>query len=198
MKRPDVTMLIQAYTQGVFPMAHEDEDWEVYWYQPDPRTIIPLDDRFHVSKNLAKTVRKGRFELRIDYDFERIMRECARPRDASPGLWISEDLVQSYVELHHAGFAHSIEAYLDDELVGGLYGVSIGGLFAGESMFHRVTDASKVCLVFLVEHMRDRGFTLLDTQFMTEHLRTFGAFEMPNSRYLERLKDAISIPCQFK
>ncbi len=197
MKRPSVENLLVAYTQGVFPMAQEDEDWEVYWYQPDPRTILPLDDAFHVSKTLAATVRKAPFEIRYSTVFEQVMRKCAEPRQDESGTWISEDLLQAYVELHNAGFAHSVEAFLDGELVGGLYGVTVGGLFAGESMFHRATDASKVCLVHLVEKLRKQGYLLHDTQFMTDHLRKFGAVEIPAAEYLKRVEIAVLKDCSF-
>ncbi len=197
MKRPSVENLLVAYTQGVFPMAQEDEDWEVYWYQPDPRTILPLDDSFHISKTLAATVRKAPFDIRFSTAFEAVMRKCAEPRQDDSGTWISEDLLQAYVELHRAGFAHSVEAFLDDELVGGLYGVTVGGLFAGESMFHRATDASKVCLVHLVERLRMQGYLLHDTQFMTDHLKKFGAQEISAAEYLDRVEVAVLKDCKF-
>ncbi len=197
MKSPTVENLLAAYSQGAFPMAQEEENWEVYWYQPDPRTILPLDEGFHVSKTLAATVRKNIFEIRFSTDFEGVMRKCAEPRGDDSGTWISEDLLQSYLELHRHGFAHSVEAYFEDELVGGLYGVSLGALFAGESMFHRKRDASKVCLVALVQRLRKQGYLLHDTQFMTDHLRRFGAKEIPNTIYLERLERAMQKNCTF-
>ncbi len=190
MKRPTVEMLLSAYSQGIFPMAHEDEDWEVYWYAPDPRAIFPFDE-FHVPRSLAKTIRQGKFEVRVDHDFEAVMRECAAPRPGQ-GLWISEQLIEAYVELHELGFAHSVETWQDGKLVGGLYGVSLRGLFAGESMFSRVADASKVALVYLVERLQERRFTLLDTQFMTDHLKRFGAREIPREEYEELLEVAMA------
>ena len=148
------------------------EDGEIGWFSPDPRGIIPLDT-FHVPARLARIVRSGRFEIRVDTAFESVMRACAeRPDD---GTWISEDIVQSYLALHRLGLAHSVEAWRRGALVGGLYGVHLGGAFFGESMFHRETDASKVALVALVDRMQRRGFALLDTQWVTPHLEQFGA-----------------------
>lgn len=196
LKRPTAEMLLSAYAQGIFPMAHAEDDWNIYWYAPDPRAIIPFEG-FHVSKTLARTVRKGLFEIRYDTAFEDVMRRCAAPRRAEDGTWISEGLLAAYVELHELGFAHSVEAWQDDELVGGLYGVTIGGLFAGESMFHTVTDASKVCLVHLVRRLEQRGFVLHDTQFMTPHLRRFGAIEISRYDYEARLKAALEVETTF-
>jgi len=189
-------MLLSAYAQGIFPMAHAEDDWEVYWYAPDPRAILPFDD-FHVSKTLGRTVRKQLFDIRIDTAFEEVMRACAAPRKDTDSTWISEDLIASYTRLHEMGFAHSVEAWQDDELVGGLYGVALRGLFAGESMFHRVTDASKVCLVHLVERLEEAGFLLHDIQFMTSHLARFGACEIPRFEYEARLRDALAVECNF-
>lgn len=195
MKRPSVDMLIRAYAQGIFPMAHEEHDWEVYWYAPDPRTIIPLDT-FHVPKRLGRTVRQGKFEIRYNSAFEQVMRECAKPRKGD-GIWISEDLIRAYTDLHHHGIAHSVETWQDGELVGGLYGVAIQGLFAGESMFSRATDASKVALVHLVERLKERGFVLLDTQFTTDHLKRFGAIEISREDYESRLQEALQVNASF-
>jgi leucyl/phenylalanyl-tRNA--protein transferase len=189
----DPVLLVAAYRQGVFPMAVEDGT--IAWFSPDPRGVIPLDT-FHVPSRLARVVRRGTFTIRIDHDFERVIRACA-DRGEVPSTWISEEIVASYVELARLGLAHSVEAWQDGELAGGLYGVHIGGAFFGESMFHRVTDASKVALVALVERLRARGFTLLDTQWITPHLQRFGAVEIPRRQYLRRLADAIARPCQF-
>lgn len=196
MKQPTPEMLVTAYAQGIFPMAHEEAGWEVYWYAPDPRTILPFD-AFHVSKSLARTVRKAPFDIRYDTAFEDVIRACAEPRGDGQGTWISEGIIRSYVGLHEAGFAHSVEAWLDDELVGGLYGVALHGLFAGESMFHRASDASKVCLVHLVRRLKEHGFVLHDCQFMTEHLRRFGAQEIPRFEYEARLKEALAVDAEF-
>lgn len=197
MKRPTVEQLLAAYSNGVFPMAHEEAEWDVFWYEPDPRAILPFET-FHVSKSLARTVRQKKFEIRLDHDFAGVMKMCAEiPRTHESGTWISDGLLEAYTEFHHLGFAHSVEAYLDDKLVGGLYGVSIKGLFAGESMFHTETDASKVCLVHLVNHLQTQGFVLHDTQFMTDHLRTFGAIEVSREEYQTLLDDAMRVNASF-
>lgn len=196
MKRPSTHILLSAYMQGVFPMAHPEEEGEIYWYAPDPRGIIPLEE-FHCPSRLAQTVRQEPFDIRYDTAFERVMEECAAPRKIQKSTWISEGLIDAYTELHRMGFAHSVEAWLDDELVGGLYGVAVGGLFAGESMFFRETDASKVCLVHLVERLRERGFTLLDVQFVNSHLEQFGATEITREEYERRLVDALELDVTF-
>jgi len=196
MKRPSAELLLSAYAQGIFPMSHPECDDEVYWYAPDPRAIIPLED-FHASRRLRQQVRKGIYDVRIDTAFERVMEECAAPRDVQKTTWISSGLIEAYTELHRYGFAHSVEAWVGEELVGGLYGVSLGGLFAGESMFSRRPNASKICLVHLVRHMQERGFTLLDIQFMTDHLATFGAIEIPREDYERRLAVALQDECVF-
>lgn len=183
-------LLLHAYRSAVFPMAMEDG--EIRWFSPDPRAIIPLDD-FHVPHGLRRTLRKAPFEIRIDSAFEETMRACAE-RDET---WINEEIVQSYVALHRLGHAHSVEAWNDGRLAGGLYGVSQGGAFFGESMFHRETDASKVALHALVERLRARGFTLLDTQWITPHLRTFGALEIPRSVYRELLAASLEVEADF-
>jgi leucyl/phenylalanyl-tRNA---protein transferase len=196
MRRPSAQLVLSAYAQGVFPMAHPEEDDRVYWYAPDPRAILPLDE-LKVPRRLAQTVRQGKFEVRLNSAFEAVMRECASPRPDQPKTWISEGLTDVYRELHEMGYAHSVEAWKDNRLVGGLYGVALGGLFAGESMFFRETDASKVCLVHLVERMRHRGYELLDIQFMTAHLRSFGAIEISRMDYERRLSNLIDKPCEF-
>ena len=190
---PDI--LIAAYCQGLFPMA--DDDGAIHWYDPHPRAIIPLDV-FHVSRRLARRVRGGEFEIRVDTSFRAVMRACAEPRPSQAGTWISGDLVDAYVELHRLGFAHSVEAWRAGELVGGLYGVAIRGLFAGESMFSRATDASKVALVHLVERLRRGGFALLDTQFVVGgHMLQFGTIEIPRGEYKRRLALALQLEATF-
>jgi len=176
-------------------MAHEDG--EIYWYDPDPRAILPLDDRFHVSKSLARTIRQRKFDIRVDTAFTAVMQACAQPAPGRETTWISDELIAAYTRLHRAGYAHSVEAWQNGKLVGGLYGVSLGALFAGESMFSRARDSSKVALVYLVEHLRRRRFTLLDVQFMTEHLRRFGAIEIPAAEYKRRLALALHVPTDF-
>lgn len=185
-------VLIQAYRQGIFPMALDGG--EIGWFSPDPRAILPLET-FHVPARLARVIRSGRFEVAIDRDFEGVMRACAADREE--GTWISDEIVESYVALHRRGFAHSIESWREGCLAGGVYGVHCGGAFFGESMFHRETDASKVALVALVERMRERGLTLLDVQWVTPHLARFGAIEIPREEYLSRLSDVVDQPRSF-
>ena len=189
-------LLVSAYTTGWFPMA--GDDGVIRWYSPDPRGIIPLD-RFHVPSRLARVARSGRFEIAVDRAFSEVIRECAEAeRDPDdPGSWISEEIARSYVALHAEGIAHSVEAWEGSTLAGGLYGVAIGGAFFGESMFHRVTDASKVALVALVERLRTRGYGLLDTQWVTPHLERFGALEVPRSQYLLLLDRSLRLDCEF-
>lgn len=192
--RLDPNLLLAAYCQGIFPMG--SPDGEIRWYDPNPRAIIPLDDGFHVPSRLARTVRNGSFELRVDTSFRAVMEACAEP--GREGSWITSELTEAYAALHEAGFAHSVEAWRDGALVGGLYGVAIGGLFAGESMFSRERDASKVALVHLVERLRRGGFVLLDTQFLTEHLARFGAFEITRAEYRRRLAAALRVDASFE
>jgi leucyl/phenylalanyl-tRNA--protein transferase len=187
-------LLLMAYARGIFPMTHDDGN--IYWYDPDPRAIIPLD-AFHVSRSLRRRVRQKPYDMRVDGDFRATMRACAEPAPGRESTWISEDMIDLYTALHQMGHAHSVEAWRDGEMVGGLYGVSIGGLFAGESMFSRATDASKVALVHLVERMRAGGYTLLDTQFVTEHLERFGAMNIPRADYQQRLADALKVRANF-
>ena len=188
----DSRVLVSAYEQGLFPMAQDAGD--IGWFSPDPRGILPLDG-FSVPARLARVVRRGVFEVRVDTDFEGVVRGCAAARD--DGTWISEEIVQSYAALHRLGLAHSVETWQDDRLVGGLYGVHLGGAFFGESMFHRVTDASKVALVALIDRLRAGGFLLLDVQWTTPHLERFGAVGIPRRQYLARLARALARPCQF-
>jgi leucyl/phenylalanyl-tRNA--protein transferase len=193
--RPTPELLIEAYARGIFPMADPDSGG-IGWFSPDPRAVFPLD-RFHVPKSVARAARSGRFELATDTRFEAVMRECAAPGAGRERTWIDERLVSAYVGLHRLGLAHSIEASRGGELVGGLYGVHLGGAFFGESMFTRPerggTDASKVCLVRLVEVLRAQGFRLLDTQFWTPHLARFGCTRLRRGHYLALLADALSV-----
>jgi leucyl/phenylalanyl-tRNA--protein transferase len=175
-------LLLRAYSIGLFPMADAADDPEIFWVEPEMRGIIPLD-AFHVSKSLLKTIRKKPFDIRFDTAFDRVVEKCAEEADNRPSTWINQTIRDLYGALHRLGHAHSVEAWEGDELVGGLYGVSLGSAFFGESMFSRRTDASKICLVHLVERLKERGFTLLDTQFTTEHLKTFGAVDVPKAEY---------------
>ena len=184
-------LLLHAYRNAVFPMA--SPDGEIAWYSPDPRGIIPLDEGFRVPHGLRRTLKKGRFEIRVDTAFETVMRECA----AREETWINEEIIASYTALHRLGHAHSVEAWLEGRLAGGLYGVSLGGAFFGESMYHEVTDASKVALHALVMRLRARGFELLDTQWLTPHLETFGAVEIPRADYRGRLLACVEKACRF-
>jgi len=185
-----VDLLLHAYRQAVFPMAMEDG--EIAWFSPDPRTIIPIDD-FHVPHGLKRTLKKGLFEIRVDTEFEAVMQGCARRKET----WINEEIFESYTEMHRQGYAHSVEAWFEGRLAGGLYGIALGGAFFGESMFHEVTDASKVALHALVMRMRERGFSLLDSQWMTGHLKTFGAMEISRPEYQRRLAACVDAPCRF-
>jgi leucyl/phenylalanyl-tRNA---protein transferase len=168
------------------------ETGEIGWFSPDPRGIIPIEG-FHVPHGLKRAIKKQPFELRINAAFENVMRSCASRSET----WISEEIIASYVNLHRLGFAHSVETWLNGELVGGLYGVSVAGAFFGESMFHTVTDASKIALLVLVERLRERGYRLLDAQYVTDHLKTFGAVEIPRLDYLKLLRQAIVLNCRF-
>jgi leucyl/phenylalanyl-tRNA--protein transferase len=188
-----VELLLSAYCQGIFPMA-VNRRGDIRWFSPDPRAIIPLDDRFHIPHGLRRTLKKEQFTVTFDQDFPAVIVACST---AHGETWISKGIIRSYGELHRRGFAHSVEAWLGGELVGGLYGVHVGGAFFGESMFHRATDASKVALVALVERLRERGFALLDTQWTTPHLLQFGTYEIPRVEYLRRLEMALTERCQF-
>ncbi len=183
-------LLIHAYRSSVFPMAMDGG--EIGWFSPDPRTIIPID-AFHVPHGLRRTLKKGTFEVRVNTAFPEVLRACANREET----WISDEIAKSYRELHRLGVAHSVETWLGDQLAGGLYGVAIGGAFFGESMFHRVTDASKVALYGLVERLRQREFALLDTQWSTSHLRTFGAREISRSTYRRMLAACINLERDF-
>jgi leucyl/phenylalanyl-tRNA--protein transferase len=186
----DPEVLLQGYRLGVFPMAMEDG--EIEWFSPDPRAILPLQD-FHVPHTLERIVRKNIFEIRVDVSFVEVMHECAQ----RPETWINDEIIESYTRLHELGHAHSVEAWQNGKLAGGLYGVSIGGAFFGESMFHQVRDASKIALVALMERLRERRFTLLDTQWLTPHLQKFGAIEIPRQQYLHLLSTAVNLPRKF-
>ena len=184
-------LLLYAYRSGAFPMAMADG--EISWFSPDPRAIIPIDERFHIPHGLQRTLKKNPFEIRINTAFESVMSACSKREDT----WINDEILASYVNLHRLGHAHSVEAWKDGELVGGLYGVAMGGAFFGESMFHTVTDASKVALHALVMRMRERKFSLLDTQWTTPHLLTFGTIEISRARYVKLLRACVDEPVSF-
>ena len=184
-------LLLHAYRNAAFPMAMESG--EIAWFSPDPRAIIPLDEGFHVPHGLRRELKKARFEIRINSAFEAVMRGCAC-RDET---WINDEILASYVNLHRCGHAHSVETWLGGKLAGGLYGVAPGGAFFGESMFHEVTDASKVALHALVLRLRERGFALLDTQWLTPHLEIFGAHEVSRAEYRRRLLSCTENDCRF-
>jgi leucyl/phenylalanyl-tRNA--protein transferase len=196
-------MLLLAYRSGIFPMADSRDDPEVFWVEPRDRAIIPLQE-FHCSHSLAKIIRQDRFTVTCNQAFEDVIAECAEPRPGHPQSWISHRIAASYRNLHRVGHAHSVECWLDGELVGGLYGVGFNSVFCGESMFSRTRDASKVALAWLVAAMRRGGAQLLDCQFMTDHLATMGAVELPQADYLQLLSpaaeddSAVSLPDAFE
>ena len=190
--RVDITpeILLKAYAAGIFPRAEDADDPAIYWVEPKARGILPLDG-FHVAKRLARTVRADGFAVRVDHDFDAVIAGCAAPRRDAEKTWINARIRDLYGALFDAGHAHTVEVYAEDRLVGGLYGVSLGAAFFGESMFHTVRDASKVALVHLVARLRAGGYRLADTQFVTDHLQQFGAEEVPRHVYKRRLADAI-------
>jgi leucyl/phenylalanyl-tRNA--protein transferase len=183
-------LVLRAYAIGFFPMANDHDDPVVHWVEPKRRGILPLD-RFHLSRRLARTLRNGSFTTTADVAFDAVIRACAEPTPDRPKTWLNRELIELYSELHRLGHAHSVETWIDDRLVGGLYGVRLGSAFFGESMFSRVSDASKVALADLVWRLRRGGFTLLDTQFQTEHLASLGAIEIPRERYRQLLAAAV-------
>ncbi len=184
-------VLLQGYRLGVFPMAMDDG--EIEWFSPNVRGVIPLD-KFHVPHALQRVLRKGVFEIRVNAAFARVMRHCA----ARPDTWINGEIIRSYTRLHEMGHAHSVETWVEGKLVGGLYGVSVGAAFFGESMFHTITDASKVALCALVDHLRARHFVLLDTQWLTPHLKRFGGVEIPRQQYMHLLTRAVALVRHFE
>ena len=183
-------VLEACYRAGAFPM--DDGNGQIGFYRSDPRSILELDS-LHVSKSLARVIRKGTYGVYINRNFEAVIRACADRKDT----WINAEIIRAFIRFHEAGKAHSVEAYKDDELVGGLYGVALGGAFMGESLFSRMRDASKVCLVHLVERLKSRGYVLLDCQIHNEHLARLGAVEIPESEYLRRLEHALQLDRSF-
>jgi leucyl/phenylalanyl-tRNA--protein transferase len=196
-KRPPPTItpqiLLQAYAMGLFPMAESADDPSLFWLDPEIRGIFPLDGMI-VSRSLAKTLRQDRYSVSVDRDFDGVIAGCAAAAPERPDTWINLSIRQLYRGLFDMGYVHTVEAYEGDELVGGLYGVALGAAFFGESMFHTRRDASKVCLLHLAARLRDGGFSLLDTQFLTRHLASLGAVEVPRARYRKRLAEAVARP----
>ena len=186
--------LIYGYMNGIFPMA--DADNTLYWYSPDPRAIIPLDT-YRPSHSLRPILNKKEFDVRINNNFEQVMRYCALPRSEDDSTWISDEIIHAYTTLHQMGLAHSVETYRDGRLVGGLYGVALGGAFFGESMFHLVSNASKVAFHYLILMLRQQQFVLLDTQFINDNVRRFGAIEIPKSDYIRQLRNALRKKARF-
>jgi leucyl/phenylalanyl-tRNA--protein transferase len=189
-------VLLKAYAVGIFPMAESADDPGLFWLEPERRGVLPLDG-FHVPRRLARTVRQGRFEIRVDTAFEAVIAACAEPAPGRGSTWINARIRELYIALHRRGDAHSVECWRGGELVGGLYGVSLGAAFFGESMFHRATDASKVALVHLVERLRAGGYQLLDAQFVTDHLAGFGAVEVRRKTYQGLLARAVAAEADF-
>jgi len=187
-------LILKAYLHGIFPMAESAEDKSIFWVDPDLRGILPLD-AFHIPRSLKKTLRKQPFEVRINHNFRGVLDACAETSvygDSRQETWINDTIKGLYTDLHHTGWAHSVECWQNNKLVGGLYGLAIGGAFFGESMFHRATDASKIALVYLIARLRAGGFSLLDTQFVTDHLAQFGTREIPRKEYHARLRAAVT------
>jgi len=189
-------LLLRAYAAGIFPMAESAENPELFWIDPEKRGILPLE-RFHLPRRLRRTLRSPDIAVVCNADFEAVIRACGEATTERPKTWINAAIIELYTALHRQGFAHSVEAHQDGKLVGGLYGVTIGGAFFGESMFTRVTDASKVALAHLVARLRIGGFQLLDTQFLTQHLARFGAIEISRAAYRRRLEKALAAPAYF-
>ena len=195
---PQITpgMLLRAYAIGIFPMAESRDDPDLYWIDPELRGILPLD-KFHVPHSLWKTIRRGRFDVTCDRAFTAVVEQCAAPAPGRRQTWINDTIFDLCRQLFVLGHAHSIETWRDGKLVGGLYGISLGGAFFGESMFSRETDASKIALVHLVARLKAGGYGLLDTQFVTQHLSRFGAVEIPREDYRQQLNEAIGLPARF-
>jgi leucyl/phenylalanyl-tRNA--protein transferase len=183
-----VERLLLAYRMGIFPWSSAP----ISWWSPDPRSIIPMSG-LHIPRSLERRLRNHPWKITLDAAFSDVIHACAEPAPGREETWIEPPLIEAYLRLHHAGYAHSLEIWQDDHLVGGIYGVALGGFFAGESMFHRVSDASKVALVHLISHLRDRGFRLFDTQIASPLTRSMGAIDLPRRTYLERLGLALDL-----
>lgn len=189
-------LVVSAYQQGIFPMAQSSSD-PIEWYVADPRAIMPLD-AFHISHSLRQRLKQNRYRLTIDTAFEEVIAHCAKSRPVRPTTWINQQIIEVYTQLHHLDIAHSIEAWDENnQLVGGLYGIALGGAFFGESMFSTHRDASKVCMVQLVDHMQTRGYSLLDAQIGNDHMKQFGQIEIPLDQYMTLLQDALQQPVSW-
>lgn len=189
-------MLLSAYAHGIFPMAESAQSNDLFWVDPEERGVLPLD-RFHISKSLKKKMRREAFEIRVDTNFLAVISACAAERHDSQDTWINDEIIDLYHALFRAGHCHTVEVWLQGNLVGGLYGIAIGGAFFGESMFHKVRDASKIALAHLVDRLNVGGYKLLDTQFITDHLRSLGAIEIPRAQYHAQLRQALRIDADF-
>lgn len=198
MNRVTADLIINAYAQGIFPMAEKATSLDIYWVDPEARGIIPLDN-FHLPRKLARKIRQNPFDIRIDTSFIKVIEGCAASiaYQGRSETWINDQIISLYAQLFDEGFVHTVECWQNDNLVGGLYGVSMGGAFCGESMFHTVTDASKVALAYLVARLKAGGYCLLDTQFITPHLSQFGATEIPRHEYKMRLAQALEVEGDF-
>ena len=198
MNKITADLIIHAYAQGVFPMAEKASSLDIYWVDPELRGIIPLDD-FHMPRKLARKIRQAPFEIRIDTAFIKVIEGCAASmaQQGRSETWINDQIISLYAQLFDEGYVHTVECWQGEELVGGLYGVAIGGAFCGESMFHTVTDASKIALAYLVARLKAGGYCLLDTQFITPHLTQFGAIEIPRQDYKDRLAQALEVDGDF-
>lgn len=188
--------LLDAYRHGIFPWPLSDMDWPMAWWSPDPRAIIDFSS-FHSSRRLIRTYKSGKFVVTVDNDFPAVIRGCATAGNRENNTWLTPKMITAYIRLHRLGHAHSVEVWQNDKLAGGTYGVAIGGFFSAESMFHYIRDASKIALVHLVEHLKQRGYELLDIQQLTPHTARFGAIEISREDYLNRLAEALSKPVTF-
>ncbi len=190
------SQLLYGYKKGMFPMADPEEDNAIYWYFPDQRAIIPLEN-YKPSKSLVPVINQKRFEIRFNHNFEATIRACSMPRETEDITWISEEIINAYTELSKMGYAYSVEAYQNNELVGGLYGVAIGSVFFGESMFHTVSNASKVAFHYLVQNLKEKGFQLLDSQLINENVVRYGAIEISSEDFLKKMVPLLEIECCF-
>ena len=195
-KKIKIELILEAYRMGLFPMAENRNTNEIFWVDPEVRGIIPLD-KFHISRSLKKLLRKRPFSIKFNYNFEQVICACAEQAEGRDETWINQTIIASYSELFKKNYAHTVECWVDGTLAGGLYGLAIGGAFFGESMFSKKPNASKIALVYLVDRLTERGFVLLDTQFLTQHLKSFGAIDIKRKKYIEALSAAVSLDRSF-